>query len=113
MSGDKTNATASAGPVLSEWLGPLPTPWVCVRDNDDAPVSVWRAFQMRDYARAEVERAVAAERERWSRARELAAQCAEWHIGDGDECGEIARELYELLRPNVLSAASPEKLHKK
>ncbi len=53
-------------PVLSsEGLGPtppllerlnelpaLPTPWVCVRDNDDELVSVWRAFQMRDYARA-------------------------------------------------------------
>ena len=50
---------------LSEVLGPtpplverlnelpiLPTPWVCVRDNDDELVSVWRAFQMRDYARA-------------------------------------------------------------
>lgn len=49
-------------------LPPLPEPWVCVRDNDDKPVSVWRAFQMRDYARlaaqpllAELREAVALE----------------------------------------------------
>lgn len=40
----------------------------------------------------------AAERERWQRIRVLADQCAEWHVGDGDECGEIARKLLSLLR---------------
>lgn len=41
-------------PVLEKLndLPALPTPWVCVRDADDELVSVWRAFQMRDYARA-------------------------------------------------------------
>ena len=28
---------------------------------------------------------------------ELARQVAEWHLQDNDECGTIARELYELL----------------
>ena len=40
----------------------------------------------------------AAERERGDRIRVLAEQCAEWHIGDGDKCGTIARELLALLR---------------
>jgi len=46
---------AAEAPLLVERLNELPalpTPWVCVRDNDDELVSVWRAFQMRDYARA-------------------------------------------------------------
>lgn len=47
----------------NDQLGPLPERWVCVSDNDGMLVSVWRAFQMRDYARAEVALAVAAERE--------------------------------------------------
>jgi hypothetical protein len=52
---------------------------------------------MRTYVAAQV----AAERGRNARVRKLAAICAEWHIGDGDECGEVARELYELLGPDT------------
>lgn len=51
----------------------LDTAWLCYRDG------------------------VAAERERGERIRILAEQCARWHIGDGDECGTIARELLALL----------------
>ena len=51
----KSNLVLGPTPPLVERLNELPalpTSWVCVRDNDDELVSVWRAFQMRDYARA-------------------------------------------------------------
>lgn len=53
-SNDQLGPAAEARPLverLSE-LPALPMPSVCVRDNEDELVSVWRAFQMRDYARA-------------------------------------------------------------
>ena len=52
---EPTVRPGTEAPALVERLNELPalpTPWVCVRDNDDELVSVWRAFQMRDYARA-------------------------------------------------------------
>lgn len=38
----------SAEPLLP----PLPTPWKTVADADGLPVDVFRAFQVRDYARS-------------------------------------------------------------
>ncbi len=51
---DQLGPASEARPLVERLneLPALPTPWVCVRDNDDELVSVWRAFQMRDYARA-------------------------------------------------------------
>jgi hypothetical protein len=46
------------------------------------------------YARA----AVLAEREKQAALLAKCAQMAEWHLGDGDECGILAREVYAAIR---------------
>lgn len=48
----------------------------------------------RDYAR----QAVLRERERNKALMEKCADIAEWHIADRDECGVLAREVYEAIR---------------
>lgn len=70
-----------------------PMPQAC----DITPVSWSNLFsgdQMRDYAR----RAVLRERERNKALMEKCADIAEWHIADRDECGVLAREVYEAIR---------------
>lgn len=37
----------------------------------------------------------------------LATEMAEWHIGDGDECGEIARQAWDLIEAH--KGQSPSK----
>ena len=52
------------------------------------------------YARVEDHEAIkayAANVQQWEKIRLLAMQCAEWHLDDMDQCGEIAQELYKLL----------------
>jgi len=71
--------------------------WANVRPaGAETPVPSYKLDDL--YDKAALDAAVAAERERWERIRVLADQCAEWHIGDGDECGTIARELLAILR---------------
>jgi hypothetical protein len=86
---------ATAAPV-DLVLGPLPEPDVFGYGSLDIreDVNAYSDDAMRAYAAEQV----AAERDRFQRIRVLADQCAEWHVGDGDECGEIARELLSLLR---------------
>jgi hypothetical protein len=46
----------------------------------------------------QLRQAVLQERERLSGLLSKCAAIAEWHIGDGDECGVLAREVYEAIR---------------
>ena len=38
--------------MTDDKMPPLPTPWIYVADREDNSVAVFRAFQLRDYARA-------------------------------------------------------------
>ncbi len=57
---------------------------------EEAPDGMW---VMHDDALV----AVAAERGSWANVSKLAAEVAEWHVNDGDECGKTARALLDLL----------------
>ena len=46
----------------------------------------------------QMERELNAAQAKLAAVRPLAQQCAEWHLGDTDECGRIARELDLLLK---------------
>lgn len=42
--------------------------------------------------------AVLAERQKLAELLDKCAEIAEWHIGDGDGCGVLAREVYAAIR---------------